>query len=367
MRRTGVLAAISVIAAGGLVGLTPGASQASSQTFNADGSYAVPAGITSVHVVVTGAGGGTGRDDGTDTLNSVGGVGGIATATITVTPGATLSVLVGGRGGDSLTPGTAGTGGTNGGAAGGDYGGGGGGRSEVAQGATKLVVAGGGGGGGGEQGPPHVGGVGGAGGGLTGGIGANGSDAALSGGGGGSQAVGGAAGGAGAAAGTSGFGGAANFGGGGGGGGYWGGGGGWAPSQSGGGGGGGSGFINAAYATGSFSAASTRAAGVVTITPISTPSANPGTILPANAKIKRNGTTKVTSANAKTSTGQRIRTRVKCQQRTRGDIRLCKVIHKNNGATYVKTYGIPLKITITWYAPATATSKAYKKVRTYKT
>ncbi len=119
---------------------------------------------------------------------------------------------------------------------------------------------------------------------------------------------------------------------------------------------------------GSFSTANASEAGSVTITwNDPTPSANPGTILPANAKIKEKGTTKVTAANPRTTTGQKIRTSVKCQLRTRGDLRLCKVTHKKNGATYVRTYGIPLKITITWYAPATSTSRAYKKVRTYKT
>lgn len=153
MRRIGVLVAVSALAAGGLVALTPLASQASSQTFNTDGSFVVPAGVTSVHVVVAGGGGGRGRDATTDAVNSLGGFGGVATADITVTPGATLSMLVGGKGGDCLTLGTGGTGGTNGGAAGGGVGGGGGGRSEVSNGATQLVVAGGGGGAGGEEGP----------------------------------------------------------------------------------------------------------------------------------------------------------------------------------------------------------------------
>jgi len=98
-----------------------------------------------------------------------------------------------------------------------------------------------------------------------------------------------------------------------------------------------------------------------------TPSAAPGTILGSSAKIPTYGTKKVTSANPKTTTGQSIRTTVTCRQRSRGDIRLCKVVHKKNGATYIKTYGIPLRITITWRAAATATSAAYVEVHKYKT
>jgi hypothetical protein len=202
------------------------------QTFNSSAAFTVPAGITSLTVDAYGAQGG----------GALGGPGGRTTFTITVIPGETLTVDVGGQGG---LP----TGGSNGGGAGGlanagtgpGTGGGGGGWSGVSRGATLLVVAGGGGG----YGQPNVNG--GAGGGTTG---VDGSDGVGGfGGGGGTQAAGGGGGTGGGTAGTTGAAGAGGAGGnampfengsgGGGGGGYYGGGGGGGDTVDGGGGGGG--------------------------------------------------------------------------------------------------------------------------------
>lgn len=116
-----------------------------------------------------------------------GGLGGYATATVPVAPGATLTVFVGGQGV------TAGAGGYNGGGDGGMWGAGGGGASDVRVGAPTLVnrvVVAGGGGGGNCGCPDH--GEGGPGGGLVGGPGLGFED--LLPGGGGSQIAGGAAG-----------------------------------------------------------------------------------------------------------------------------------------------------------------------------
>lgn len=217
-----------------------------SQTFTAVGptTFTVPAGVTSIVCDVHGAKGG---DGGTSSCSSGGGHGGgRVQATISVTPGEILGVVVGGQGGSGFN-GSSGAGGSNGGGAGGTalYAGGGGGRSEILRGVTQLVVAGGGGGAGAAcLSPP-----GGVGGGLIGGTGVA---WAGTGGGGGTQGAGGAAGigtgGSGSAGakdigGNGGNSGGIGGGGGGGGGYYGGGGGGFGPS--GGAGGGGSSFTEA--------------------------------------------------------------------------------------------------------------------------
>lgn len=99
-------------------GSTPAdaASDAASTTMTFDytgamQSFVVPSGVTSVTVTATGAGGGA---DGCFGASG----GGVTVATITVTPGETLDVFVGGQGGTASTP-TGGAGGYNGGGAGG--------------------------------------------------------------------------------------------------------------------------------------------------------------------------------------------------------------------------------------------------------
>jgi hypothetical protein len=217
-------------------------------------SWTVPDGVTQATFDVYGAQGGS------EPTGKPGGLGGEATATIAVTPGDTLQVNVGGKGGDGTTQ--SGGGGFNGGYPGGggtvDTHGGGGGASDVRSGgiglANRIIVAGGGGGAGG------FGGAGGGGGGLSGTAGGDYSTilGTSRGGGGGTSSAGGS-GGAGSddnrsgdngSAGNSGSGGSGGFGapfdsgsGGGGGGGYYGGGGGSGiDGAGGGGGGGGSGF-----------------------------------------------------------------------------------------------------------------------------
>ena len=207
-------------------------------------SFVVPAGVTSLTLDAYGAQGGA-SSHGPNSAQ-----GGHISAVVTVTPGSTLQVYVGGKGGDG-TGAVGGAGGANGGGdgAGGQVNGagGGGGWSGVKFGATVLVVAGGGGAGAGGLQP------GGAGGGGTGGDGGGG----IEGGHGGSQAASGE-GGVGSGGGISGAngtpfqggagGGGTQFGGGGGGGGYYGGGGGGGDSTfvfSGGGGGGSSYAISA--------------------------------------------------------------------------------------------------------------------------
>lgn len=240
---------------------------APTEHFTTPGSSAwtVPTGVTEVTFDVRGAQGGDGN------IGGAGGLGGETSALLTVVPGTTYQIVVGGSGADAqaFTEGFS-AGGFNGGGDGGSRGvagangsGGGGGASDVRAGACaagqtctladRVLVAGGGGGGGANC----SGGIeGGDGGGTTG---ADGDDDHCDpafggyGGEGGTQSAGGAGGAVGAfgtsgtagALGVGGVGGNAiggGTGGGGGGGGYYGGGGGGA--TSGGGGGGGSGYAD---------------------------------------------------------------------------------------------------------------------------
>jgi hypothetical protein len=234
-----------------------------STTFNYTGSpetFTVPAGVVSVTILATGAQGGLGFE----ANGGVGGLGGRTTATVPVTPGASLTVRVGGVGPNGGPVGDT-DGGFNGGGGSLADGGGGGGASSVRNGATPLVIVGGGGGGGASGGIGILpGGNGGAGGGLNANPGQLlGSEGGFPGGGGG-QIIGGLGGFASTSPGAPGTDGTADqggvggdqlgeFGGGGGGGGYRGGGGGGsggASAEGGGGGGGGGSSFTAPGATG---------------------------------------------------------------------------------------------------------------------
>lgn len=156
------------------------------QYFNYTGSpqnWTVPAGITTVGLSLWGAQGGDGGQ-GTYT-QGIGGKGGYAAGTLSVSPGDVLTFIIGQRGGTALSfpscpncPGGNGGYGSGGGAGGGwcsnsaAGGGGGGGFSMVKKNNNIVMVAGGGGGGGGSSsssGSSHgAGGNGGAGGGTDG-------------------------------------------------------------------------------------------------------------------------------------------------------------------------------------------------------
>ncbi|MBV2169342.1 MAG: hypothetical protein KUL82_11615 [Bdellovibrio sp.] len=158
------------------IACTPG-----SKTFTftgADQLFAVPTGCSSITVKMWGAGGGGVYAEGY--VNTQGGGGGYTTGKLSVTPGESLTVIVG-QGGqfnaNGNSPATYGGGGAT------CYAGQGGGRSAIRRSGTELLTAGGGGGGG-------LFGNGGAGGGLSGQQGASSYYA----GGGGSQTAGGAAG-----------------------------------------------------------------------------------------------------------------------------------------------------------------------------
>ncbi len=164
-------------------------STSGSQIFSFTGSmetFVVPAGIFSVDIQAYGAQGGICYQPSYGTGN--GGLGGHASGILSVTPGQTLNVFVGGTGS------TSGPGGYNGGGSSlnSTYGSSGGGGSDVRVGGTALTdrVIVGGGGGGGSCGSCPIGG--GDGGGLTGNAGL--SSCGFTGAGGGTQSSGGAAG-----------------------------------------------------------------------------------------------------------------------------------------------------------------------------
>ncbi len=90
-------------------------------------------------------------------------------------------------------------------------------------------------------------------------------------------------------------------------------------------------------------------------------------ILAADAKIKRNGRTRLTKRNPQTTGGSAVTTGVQCRSRSRGDLRYCSIIRRKNGAVFIRTYGYRLNVRVVWKAPATATESAYKVTRTYRT
>jgi len=152
-------------------------------------TFVVPAGVVSLHVKLWagGGGGGGGNEGQPGDAAGVGGGAGYGEATLAVTPGDTLAVVVGAGGGAGRNENTAinvlspgGAGGVPGGGDGGDVmpngwigpsGGGGGGLSAISSGMQPLIVVGGGGGGAGDSSDIGVprGGVGGATGGTGGG------------------------------------------------------------------------------------------------------------------------------------------------------------------------------------------------------
>jgi hypothetical protein len=197
-RKTKVLAAAAAACLVGGAAAADAAAAPTVQRFTATGKqfWAVPAGITNLHVVAIGGMGG--RGGGATASTATPGRGAVATADVSVTPGEILEISVGDNGGNGAGR-NPGPGGVGGGASGGlsgaatGYGGGGGGGfSDIrAAGTTNLLetfvlAAGGGGVGGGANagGGGNAatngglgGGSGATGGGLGGGLGASGAPA----------------------------------------------------------------------------------------------------------------------------------------------------------------------------------------------
>ncbi|HPF30905.1 MAG TPA: hypothetical protein PLO25_01150 [Candidatus Saccharibacteria bacterium] len=146
------------VAAGGFI-YSVGGSTFSGKIYNTQGSdsFVVPSGVTSITVKAWGGGGG-GGGGGNGGVGANGGGGGYTSATLSVTPGETLTVYVGGGGaGGQYHSGGSDAGG----------GGAGGGYTSIYRGSTALTIAAGGGGGGGAR-ISRAGGAGGAGGGTSG-------------------------------------------------------------------------------------------------------------------------------------------------------------------------------------------------------
>ena len=199
-----VLVAAAAAVSWGVVAGAPAVAEPTTQTFSATGdvqSFVVPAGVCSVTVDALGAQGGA--NSATNSLGgSIPGLGGEAQATVAVTPGETLIVVVGTQGAPGVNGSGPGDGGFGGGGDGGNStgaigsnpGSGGGGASAVVRGTDPLVIAGGGGGAGnsGSAGEAN----GGAGGGTSGGNGTGNLDGNnnATGGAGGTQTSGGAGG-----------------------------------------------------------------------------------------------------------------------------------------------------------------------------
>lgn len=164
----GVIALGTAVAAVNAIGIVSASAAVTGTTFGYTGSiqtYTVPAGVAAVQIDAAGAQGQTGTPNSEGNPGGQGGYGARTSGGLTVQPGETLYVSVGGSGSN---------GGWNGGGAGGFYfsgyfGGTGGGASDVRVGGTGennavLVAAGGGGGGAGGWGAVPPAGAGGSGG-----------------------------------------------------------------------------------------------------------------------------------------------------------------------------------------------------------
>ncbi len=138
IRWTARVAFASLLALAG-VALAGAPAGADTQSFTSNGTFVVPAGVSSLTIELVGGAGGSCDDD-------IGGFGATVQSTVAVNPGDSLDVTVGGQGGPAGAP----TGGANGGGDGSTDGGGGGGATDVRpSGSTltdRVLVAGGGGG-----------------------------------------------------------------------------------------------------------------------------------------------------------------------------------------------------------------------------
>ena len=76
----------------------PGVAEAATTTYTSSGTYDVPAGVTMLRIVATGAGGGGGQKGSTSAAGD-GGSGAVVTAYQPVTPGDSLTITIGTGGG----------------------------------------------------------------------------------------------------------------------------------------------------------------------------------------------------------------------------------------------------------------------------
>lgn len=84
-------------------------------------------------------------------------------------------------------------------------------------------------------------------------------------------------------------------------------------------------------------------------------------------RVKKKGRTVILKAHCMTNADRKVRVKVAGMKRSRGEVINYRVIRRANGRTILRTYGVPLRIKITWSAPATKTYKAYCNVHWYRT
>lgn len=84
-------------------------------------------------------------------------------------------------------------------------------------------------------------------------------------------------------------------------------------------------------------------------------------------RTKKKGRTVILKAHCMTNADRKVRVKVAGMKRSRGEVINYRVIRRANGRTILRTYGVPLRIKITWSAPATKTYKAYRNVHWYRT
>lgn len=372
--------------------------------------FTVPAGVTSLEVLMFGGRGGDGSP-----ASGVSQPGGLSAyvnfSAMPVTPGESLRIVVGGHGesGNGSNGGNGGFGGGGSGATTGQRSGGGGGMSAIFRGVADAVAVAAGGGGAGANVSNLVGGSGGRGGtpnGFAGSIPVNGNSGA--GGGGHTNPDGSGNGGAGGVSpasssynGSSGSllvgGSGGSIGGGGGGGGYFGGGGGsGSPGGPASGGGGGSSYSAIAGTTYGENPYPNVIDGRVMISWV-VPDSTTGTVpaakvtqvptatcatIPGGGKIKRSTMKRLLKSGCTTNAGQRVA--VKLDATSSVAKLVCqKPKKKAKGTKAISAYGAGYRycssgelkvatktkrktVRITWYAPATATHEAYSVVKSYK-
>ena len=81
-------------------------------------------------------------------------------------------------------------------------------------------------------------------------------------------------------------------------------------------------------------------------------------------KLPTSGIKRLTTPGCMTNAGRKVR--VAAQLKSRGDIRIYKVIRRANGANFIKTFGRSAKIRVFWVAPSGPGFTAYIAARTYK-
>ncbi|HET8929582.1 MAG TPA: hypothetical protein VFN21_02885, partial [Acidimicrobiales bacterium] len=107
-----VVFAVASVSLWGTTGTVGADDSSDTVDFSVDGTYTVPEGVTSLWFTVTGAGGGSSSTGQTadeaepvpgpnpDASSTVGGNGGVASGLLSVTPGETLTIVVGGAAGN---------------------------------------------------------------------------------------------------------------------------------------------------------------------------------------------------------------------------------------------------------------------------